>query len=404
MTTWQATIDSELTPILDQCVQLRRHLHRYPEPSGEERETSLLLYTRLGDADLPVRLGPEGLGVLVDLECGDVNGRGMLGLRGDIDALRIQDEKQVGYRSEREGVMHACGHDVHASVVTGALLALKHLADSGALPWPVRVRGVLQPSEETCEGALRMIQAGALQQVEAILAVHVDPTLAAGRVGLREGVLTANCDELLVDIHGRGGHAARPHESRDPITAAAELINSLYLHIPRVTDSQEAVVVTVGKIEGGHHSNVIPEDVRLEGTIRTLEASVRAQAKEHLQRIAASVAMMTGTEIDVAFGVSSPSVVNDPAVVALLERIARDMLGASGVHWIPRPSMGSEDFAFYLQQVPGALIRLGSAGPAARSALHTPRFDVDESCLSVAVRLLVRAVIEWFRPREEISN
>ena len=397
---WHAILDEQVDRHFERLVQVRRHLHMHPETSGHEQETSFYLYTRLGDEGFEVRLGPEGLGVLAELEAAaEGTAPATLGLRADIDALAIQDEKPVEYRSRHDGVMHACGHDVHSAVVMGVLLVLKQMARQRQLPWPVRVRGIFQPAEETCRGALAMVEAGALEGVGAILATHVDPNLPTGRVGLREGVLTATCDQMQVRVHGQGGHAARPHESKDPISAAAQLINALYLHIPRVTDSQDAIVVTIGQVLGGENANVIPERVQLQGTIRTLDEQVRQQARQHILRIAEGVAATSETRIEVAFGISAPSVVNDPFLIGILRRAVVSLLGTAAVQEIPRSSMGSEDFAFYLQQVPGAMVRLGCTRPGTESiGLHTSKFDVDEQAIRVGTSVLARATIDWFRP------
>lgn len=397
---WVLELDTQLDQMEDQLVQFRRHLHQHPELSGEERETSLRVYTDLGDLGFQVRLGHNGLGVLADYQTADANvDLPRLALRADLDALPIQDQKKSDYCSRHDGVMHACGHDVHTTMVKGAIQLLKQLDEQKVLPWPIKIRGLFQPAEETCQGALRMIQSDALQGVAAILATHVDPMIAVGRVALRDGVLTANCDEILVNIRGSGGHAARPHESKDPISAAAQLINAIYLHLSRVTDSQDSVVATIGRIQGGFNSNVIPESVDLQGTIRTLSGRVREEAKQHVLRIARGIAQATETQIKVEFGVSAPSVVNDPQIMGVIRQVSTDLFGDGAIHEIKRPSMGSEDFAFYLEHIPGALVRLGSTGAGAdATGLHTPQFDVDENVIRVGVRLLVNTVVEWFRP------
>ena len=376
----------------DQLVEVRRHLHAHPELSGEERETSLYLYQLLGELGFDVRMGPEGRGVLAD---GPHDGqRPLVALRADIDALRIHDAKHVAYRSQRDGVMHACGHDAHTAVVFGALASLMELEQRGGLPWAVPLRGVFQPAEEISRGAREMIQVGALEQVGSILAVHVDPSRSVGRIGLRSGVLTASCDEMRVRLEGRGGHAARPHETSDPIAAAAQLISSLYQFIPRATDSQEAVVVTIGRIQGGDNANVIPEQVELQGTLRTLDSLVRQQTIDHIRRLAAGIGQVSQTQIEVEFGASCRSVRNDPRLTRLLEAAAAQVVGADNLERIARPSMGSEDFAYYLDHTPGAMIRLGCASSqAGGSPLHTPEFDVDERALAIGAKVLARAAV-----------
>jgi amidohydrolase len=245
-----------------------------------------------------------------------------------------------------------------------------------------------------------MTEAGALDGVGAVIACHVDPSRLVGRVGLRTGVFTANCDSMSVHIRGRGGHAARPHEATDPIAAAAQFINALYLSIPRVTDSQDAVVVTIGQIIAGHNANVIPDQVELRGTLRTLDAGVREQTIGHIRRIAEGVGQTCRTSITVDFAQGTKSVRNDPALTDLLRQAGAGVLGREALDSIPRPSMGSEDFAHYLDRVPGAMFRLGCASDrAGRSGLHTPTFDVDEEALRIGAKILARAAVAWCDPK-----
>lgn len=377
-------------------VSLRRHLHAHPEPSGEELQTSLRLYQMFDELGLAVRMGPEGCGAVVDSRRQDGSRR--IAVRGDIDALRIQDQKQVPYRSTVPDVMHACGHDVHTATVFGALTALDQLETSGKMPWPVTWRGVFQPAEETGGGAEAMVAAGAVDGVDAIFSLHVDPTRRAGTIGVRPGVFTANCDAMRVTVAGRGGHAARPHESNDPIAAAAELISTLYQFVPRATDSQDAVVVSFGQIHGGQNANVIPEQVVLEGTVRTLDGIVRERTIAHIRTLASGIEKVTGTRLEVRFTEGTPSVRNDVALTRLVSDEAEKLIGADKVTEMPRPSMGSEDFAAYLAHVPGTMFRLGAAGEHMPwPGLHTPTFDVDERCLAVGAKLLARCVVEAAR-------
>ena len=395
---WRKHLDEAIDRRFPQMVQLRRHLHRNPEPSGHEEATSLHFYQLLSDEACTVRMGPEGRGVLADFSYlgGDSK---TLAIRGDIDALPIHDEKTVEYRSQCDGVMHACGHDAHSSLVFGAVTALADLAGRKALPWPVNVRAIFQPAEETCQGARDMIGAGALDGVEAILATHMDPTRHVRQIGVRAGILTASCDELQFQIDGHGGHAARPHETHDPIAAAAQLINALYLFIPRATDSQDAVVVTIGKIKAGEHANVIPETVILKGTIRTLSDQAREDTLDHIGRLVSGVAATSETRILFSVGKSAPSVRNDAELIALLRRCGREVIGESGVEEIPRPSMGSEDFAFYLDELPGAMFRIGCASAEVGDApLHNSMFDIDEDALRVGASVLARAAVLWSKP------
>jgi len=398
---WLEQIDQAVDERFEQMRAVRRHLHANPEPSGEEYQTSLHLYQLLGDEGFHVRMGPEGRGVVADVAGPDDDfGAGLFALRADIDALRIQDQKQVDYRSRNERVMHACGHDAHSAMAFGALTTLKTLHEAGKLPWPVRLRGIFQPAEETSTGAREMIEAGSLKGVSAILALHVDPTRRAGAIGVRSGVLTANCDTMQIRIVGRGGHAARPHETRDPIATASQLISALYLHVPRATDSQEAVVATIGQVLAGDNPNVIPEMVELRGTLRTLDHRIRLEAIRHIEQLCEGIARATDTKITVKFELGSESVTNDGGMTELIRRAARPILGDDAVEEIPRPSMGSEDFAFYLKQVPGAMFRLGVAdGNRGKSPLHTPTFDIAEEALATGAKVLARTAALWFDPQ-----
>lgn len=397
---WRKRLATEVESSTPGLIELRRRLHRQPEPSGEEYQTSLTLYQQLGDLGLSVRMGPEGRGLLADLNTGAGNDLPILAIRGDIDALRIHDLKQTEYCSQIDGVMHACGHDAHTTIVYGAAACLQHLAREDALPWPIRVRFIFQPAEETSEGARAMIGSGALQDVVAIMATHMEPGLPLGRIGFKTGPLTASCDVIRIDIRGSGGHGARPYEANDPIAAAAQLVNAIYLAIPRVTQTHEAVVVTFGQIAAGQSPNVIPETLQLLGTLRTLEQSTRQDTMEHIRRIAKGMAMSTQTEIEVHFEVGTDAVRNDSAVIELLRETCVEMHGTAAVHNIPRASMGGEDFSFYLQHVPGAMIRLGCAEPGSSTwpMLHSPRFDIDERVLALGSHLLARGVINAFEP------
>ena len=394
---WRDRIDAAVDESAERIVALRRHLHAHPEPSGEELQTSLHLYQLIDEMGLGVRMGPEGCGVIVDGRGPNAGPR--IAMRADIDALRIEDQKPKPYRSTVPEVMHACGHDAHSATVFGALAALDRLERDNALPWPVTWRAIFQPAEETGIGARSMISAGALKGVDAIVSMHVDPTRRAGTIGVRSGALTANCDSLRITVKGRGGHAARPHESIDPIAAAAQLISTLYQFVPRATDSQDAVVVSFGQIHGGQNSNVIPEQVVLEGTIRTLDREVRENTVEHIRTLAAGIEQVTGTKVDVCIEAGSPSVYNDDGMTKLVSGVAAELLGPENVVEIARSSMGGEDFADYLAHIPGTMFRLGSAGDDAPwSGLHTPMFDVDERCLTVGAKILARTVVEWSKP------
>jgi amidohydrolase len=243
-----------------------------------------------------------------------------------------------------------------------------------------------------------MIDVGALENVGGILATHMDPALTYGKVGIRKGALTASCDSVVFKISGSSGHGARPHEANDPIAAAAQLINALYLSIPRVTDTQDAVVLSFGKISGGENSNVIPETVSLAGTLRTLDPKVRESTIAHINRIAEGIGQATETKIEMAIDLGTAAVINNDAMNGLFKQACIEVLGAEAVYNIPRASMGGEDFSFYLNHVPGAMIRLGCTRPdvTERHMLHSTLFDIDERVLKNGAQLLANAVIHAF--------
>lgn len=402
MGAWRRELSLVLDEYFAQMVALRRHLHRNPEPSGEEHRTSLRLYQLLAEQGYAVRLGPDGCGVLADLAPAGDHQDGMIALRADIDALRIQDQKSVEYCSMVPGIMHACGHDAHSAIVLGALVAVARLHQQGLIDFKPRLRGIFQPAEETCMGAKQLIAYGALENVKAAVATHVDPSRQVGKIGLRKGVLTANCDEIIITVLGQGGHAARPHESRDPICAAAQLLNWLYLQIPRSTDSMESVVFTIGRIMGGHNSNVIPERVELRGTLRTLDQRVRAKTIELIRRLAQTVAAGSQTNIHVETGIEAGAVVNHGDMIDVIEQASVSALGPEAIDYIDKPSMGSEDFAFFCEKVPAAMFRLGCVSPdVGGPGLHSPLFDLDERAIKIGARIMAETALLWCEQHAE---
>jgi amidohydrolase len=401
--TWRQQLDEAIETYAAEIIDVRRQLHAYPEPSGEEFLTTGFIHRFLTEHKIDVQIGADGRGAVAD--SGGMAETPRIALRADIDALRIEEAGLAEYRSRVPGVMHACGHDGHTAAVAGAILGLKTAADAGVLPWPVQWRAIFQPAEETAAGALQMIERGALDGIQAILSLHVDPARPVGRVGVRYGALTAACDSLRVRVEGRGGHAARPHDAVDPIAAAAQLLSSIYLFIPRLTDSQDAVVVTIGQLFGGDNPNVIPQHAELRGTIRTLETHVREKTKSHIRQLARGVGEASGTQIRVEFEEGPQSVVNDPRLTDLLKEAAGELLGSDHVDVIPRASMGGEDFAYYLERVPGAMFRLGAAPEGSPGVpLHSPAFDLDERALIVGARVLARAAVLWSDPARQARS
>lgn len=400
---WEARIDAAAARLHPSLVKIRRHLHAHPEPSGEEFETTKFVLHHLREAGLEPRLGRneagEQVGAMADLTLGHPPPDSpLIAVRCDLDALRMPDEKTVEYASRNPGVAHACGHDAHTAILLGLALA-----STGSAPGQnqrpgsggVRLRLLFQPAEETSEGARWMVEQGALDGVDAVLGYHVDPERPVGRVGVRYGILTANCDEVRMLVEGHGGHAARPHHSVDPVAVAAHLVTTLHEFLPRSVDSRNPSVFTVGRIAGGYASNVIPERVELHGTLRTTDPQSHGLLRTRIEEIGAGLEQSSGARIRVQFPRTLKSVHNDPRIAAALESASQRVLGRENTVLIERPSMGGEDFAVYLEQVPGALLRLGCARPddAAPPFLHSPIFDLDERALACGVRVLFRTAL-----------
>jgi len=387
---WRAAVDAWIDQFSGELRSIRRHLHAHPEPSREEYGTTRFLAEVLETAGVPRVIAPTGRGILAgpNAEMGDP----VIAIRADIDGLRIHDQKTVSYRSTRDGVMHACGHDAHATMVLGAALALWRFRTE--LPERLKWRAIFQPSEEVGEGAQEMIAAGAMEGVRAIVALHVDPEVAVGKVAYRPGILTAYCQDLEVRIKGTGGHAARPHQTVDPIGVATQFIAATYQFVPRSVDSREPVVLTFGSIQGGTTANAIPEEVVLKGTVRTLSEAAALRVEHRLRQISGGLAEASGAEIEVVIRKGTDAIVNDPEVTLVCTRAAAEIVGSENLEEIRLPSMGGEDFSAYLKHAPGCLLRLGtSSGNDPTYFLHSPHFDLDERALVIGTKILAHSTV-----------
>ena len=384
------TYDRFLTGYASSIVDFRRHLHRNPELSGRETATTAWVGGQLRTAGIPYQLGPENRGIVTDILPGTGSKTPVVALRADMDALPIQEENKVEYRSTNPGVMHACGHDAHTTMLLGAMTALQKARP--AVAW----RGIFQPSEEIGHGARDMIEHGALTGVDAVIAIHVDPNIYCGQIVVAAGPQTAFCQDFEITIRGKGGHGARPHQTIDPVAVAAQLVTLIYQALPRQTDARDPLVVTIGQLQAGHASNVIPDTAKLRGTVRTFSAEVSGNARETILRLCKGTALAFGATIDGTFDAILPGVINDTAVTALCHRAAVGIVGEKLVTAESRPSMGAEDFADYLTQVPGCMMRLGVRKKRKKiTPLHTPTFDIDEDALVIGARLLARVLHEW---------
>ncbi|MCL6666849.1 MULTISPECIES: M20 family metallopeptidase [Streptomyces] len=376
-----------------ELVAFRRDLHMHPELGNQEFRTTAAIKERLERAGLKPRVLAGGTGLVCDIGEWD-GGRPMLALRADIDALPIPDTKsECAYRSTVPDRAHACGHDVHTTVVLGAGLVMADLHRRGRLPRPVRL--LFQPAEEVLPGgAADAIEYGVLDGVGRILAVHCDPRVDAGRIGLREGAITSACDRLEVALDGPGGHTARPHLTTDLVTAAARVATDVPALVGRRVDSRSGLAVTWGRIESGHAPNVIPQHAELSGTVRCLDLDTWRQAPDLVVAAIDEVANLHGAKSEINYVRGVPPVVNDPDVTELLRDAQTARRGALSVEGTEQ-SLGGEDFSWYLEHVPGAMARLGVRPPGERTVrdLHQGDFDVDESAITVGVELFTAAAL-----------
>ncbi|MGW1157341.1 amidohydrolase [Streptomyces sp. NPDC002519] len=376
-----------------ELVAFRRDLHMHPELGNQEFRTTAAIKSRLEQAGLVPRVLPAGTGLICDI--GEPDGaHPILALRGDIDALPIPDTKtDCAYRSTVPDRAHACGHDVHTTVVLGAGLVLAELHREGRLPRPVRL--IFQPAEEILPGgATDVIEAGVLDGVGRIIAVHCDPKVDVGRIGLRHGPITSACDRLEVTLAGAGGHTARPHLTTDLVTAVARVAADVPGLVARRVDARSGLSVTWGRIESGHACNVIPQHAELAGTVRCLDLDTWRHAPDVVHAAIDEIANFHKAKSAINYVRGVPPVVNDLAVTELLHDA---MAARRGVHAVEdtQQSLGGEDFSWFLERVPGAMARLGVRRPGERTVrdLHQGDFDVDEDAITVGVELFTAAAL-----------
>ncbi|GIG85704.1 amidohydrolase [Plantactinospora endophytica] len=383
-------LDRMLDVRLPDLIATRRFLHAHPELSGQEFDTAALIARELAVAGLEPRLLPKGNGVICDID-GRPSGP-VVALRADLDALPLSDVKDVPYRSTVDGACHACGHDVHTTVVLGVGLLLAQLAKRGKLDG--RVRLIFQPAEEILPcGSLEVIEAGGLADVTQIFALHCDPNLPVGQVGLRVGPITAAADNITVRLTGPGGHTARPHLTVDLVDALGRLVTEVPALVNRRVPANSGLLLVFGQASAGTQYNVIPNEAMAAGTLRVLDRDTWDQAPKIVAQVVRDVIAPTGATVDVEYLRGRPPVVNDAGAIRVLTAATVASAGPAGVAETPQ-SMGGEDFSWYLEHVPGALARLGVGRTAANVDLHRATFDVDERAIGVGVRLLVQTALK----------
>jgi amidohydrolase len=375
----------EITPDL---IDLRRDVHAHPELSWQEERTTDLVARWMDKHGISYELlAGTGLVAEIGREEGPI-----VALRGDLDALPIPDTTQDTWRSTVPNVAHACGHDVHVSALVGAAVALAEA--HRVQPLPVRVRVLFQPAEEVMPGgALRLLSQGVLRGVSRIFALHCDPSLDVGQVGLREGPITGASDRIQVTLSGRGGHTSRPHLTEDLTYALGSLVTQLPAVLSRRFDPRAGVSMVWGQIAAGHAANVIPATGELSGTLRMLDANAWHQAEHLVRGLIADIIEPFGVSADVLYVRGVPPVVNDFAATQSMRRAVTEVIGPSGVATTSQ-SLGGEDFAWYVEAVPGAMGRLGTRTPDGPTFdLHQGNLRVDERAIAVGARVLAASAL-----------
>jgi len=380
--------------LFPQLQEMRRHLHAHPELSFEEQATAAYVADQLQAIGITaISTGVAGTGVVALIK-GNNPDKKCVALRADMDALPITEANETSYCSQNPGVMHACGHDVHTTCLLGAARILHQLRDS----FEGTVKLIFQPGEEKSPGgASLMIAAGALENLrpEAIFGLHVYPQLPAGQVGFKAGKYMASADEIYLTIHGKGGHAALPEETVDPIAISALIITALQQVVSRKAGPMRPTVLTFGKIEGGHTTNVIPETVQLAGTFRALDEAWRQEALGYIRNITQQIAQANGANASIEIPAGYPCLHNDIELTRRAQSWAVDYLENKHVHELPL-RMGAEDFSFYTQKIPGCFFRIGTNTDNEKytTPVHNAHFDIDEKALITGTGMMALMAIQ----------
>jgi hippurate hydrolase len=365
--------------------EVRRHLHAHPELSYQEYNTSIFVQDKLKELGIPFTVMAE-TGVV-----GIIQGRSserVIALRADMDALPIQEENNVSYASTVNGVMHACGHDVHTTCLLGAAQILNELKSE----WDGTIKLIFQPGEEKNPGgASILIKEGVLENPapQAIYGLHVNPLLETGKLSFRSGKVMASADELYITVKGKGGHAASPHQTTDTVLTASHLVVALQQVVSRNNDPFSPSVLSICSFQGGHTTNVIPSEVNLKGTFRAMDEAWRFEAHKRITEIVENLAKANRAEIELKIDIGYPTVYNNPALCNHARLLGEEFIGNSNVEETEL-RMGAEDFGYYSQKIPGCFFRLGTGNKemGITSGVHTPRFDIDERAIEIGIGIM----------------
>jgi len=385
-------LKKEIWEMKDWLIEIRRKIHMHPELGFEEVETSKLVSEWLERFGLQVKRGWAKTGV-VGLFQGRKPGK-TAAIRADMDALPMEEANRVPYASQMKGKMHACGHDAHVAILLGVARFFSAIPDQvkGNIKW------IFQPAEEGGGGGRVMVEEGVLEnpKVDAIFGAHVFPFLPVGKVGVYEHEGLAAADQFTLKIIGKGGHAASPHVTKDPILTAGHLITQIHSIVSRNINPLDSGVITIGKVRGGTASNIIPDEVELLGTVRSLSPQVREELKSRIEQVIQGVVRSFGMECRLDYEYGYPVLINDPEMSKLVASACSKGIGKENVE-VLKPSMGAEDFAYYLEKVPGSFFRLGCRNEEKGIVhpYHSSLFDIDEEVLPFGVEMFVRIIDQY---------
>lgn len=386
------TLKEKINEMKDWLVEIRRTIHMHPELGFEEVETSKLINTWLEKFGLEVKTGVARTGVV-----GLLRGKGpgkTVAIRADMDALPMDEPDRKPYASKIKGKMHACGHDAHVTILLGVAKFFSSISEQvrGNIKW------VFQPAEEGGGGGRVMVEEGVLEnpKVDAAFAAHVFPLLPVGKIGVYEREGLAAADRFIIKMIGKGGHAAVPHLTKDPIVATGHLITQIHSIVSRNVNPLESGVITIGRVSGGTANNIIPDEVELWGTVRSLTPQIREELKSRIDQVTRGVAQSFGVDYRYDFEYGYPVLLNDPAMSKLVASACSKGIGSQNVEFV-KPSMGGEDFAYFLEKVPGAFFRLGirNEEKGIVHPYHSSLFDLDEEVLPFGVEMFVRIIDQY---------
>lgn len=375
----------------DWIIETRRHIHQYPELSSQEFKTAEYIQEQLAVHGIISSGGICGNAVIAELGEDDPDSS-CVALRADMDALPVPEETGLPFASKHPGIMHACGHDGHVAMLMGAAVLLNR---AGQLPG--RIKLIFQPSEEHGNGASMLVKAGVVDGVDAIFSGHIDIHFRTGEITVNQGLICAYSDPFTISIRGRGGHAARPHEATDAIVAASSLVTIIQTLVSREVDPNRAEVITIGSFHAGTLHNVIASEATLQGTVRSTDEITRLRTIDGLKRIVQSIETMYDVYADLDFEEGLPAVINSKRGAEIAEIAAKDVVPAAKVISQGFPSLGGEDFSFYLQRIEGCMVRFGAALPTEKSPAHSSGFDFDENCLEIGSRWLAAVALRWLK-------